>query len=30
MQTIEPWDGRDGAAVEEDEFSLDDVMADDS
>ena len=26
----EPWDGRDGAAVEEDEFSLDDIMADDS
>ncbi|KAK9826486.1 hypothetical protein WJX81_004945 [Elliptochloris bilobata] len=26
----EPWDGRDGIAVEEDEFSLDDIMADDT
>jgi len=29
-QTTEPWDGRDGAAAEEDEFSLDDIMSDDS
>ena len=30
VQATKPWDGLDGDAVEEDEFSLDDIMADDS
>jgi hypothetical protein len=28
VQPTEAWDGRDGVAVEEDEFSLEDIMAD--
>ncbi len=28
VQSTEAWDGRDGVAVEEDEFSLADIMAD--
>lgn len=30
VQAVKPWDGLDGDAVEEDEFSLDDIMADGS
>jgi protein disulfide-isomerase A6 len=26
----EPWDGKDGVLIEEDEFSLEDLMGDDS
>ena len=27
--TTEPWDGKDGSLMEEDEFSLDELMGDD-
>lgn len=30
VQSIEPWDGKDGEVIEEDEFSLEDLMNDDT
>lgn len=29
IDKVEPWDGKDGQVIEEDEFSLDELMKDD-
>lgn len=30
LDDTQPWDGKDGVLIEEDEFSLDELMSDDS